>query len=188
MQKKSQAAMEFLMTYGWAILVVLIVIGALAYFGVLKPSNFLPDKCSFPISISCKNYVIKTKAAMPNNGGSILFELTNGGGNDIRITQILAQNRDLFKTNCSYFNLTSGVAGNGILLRNGYSRLFLLNYSTLWRKPGIPATTDICKIDHAYAGSSEKTKWDVTIKWYPAGSDKKFTHSSDGELLAKVEK
>ena len=30
--RKSQAAMEFLMTYGWAILVVLVAIGALAYF------------------------------------------------------------------------------------------------------------------------------------------------------------
>ena len=37
--------MEFLMTYGWAILVVLIAIGALAYFGVLSPEKFLPEKC-----------------------------------------------------------------------------------------------------------------------------------------------
>jgi len=43
--KRAQAAMEFLMTYGWAILVVLIAIGALAYFGVLKPEKFLPEKC-----------------------------------------------------------------------------------------------------------------------------------------------
>lgn len=43
--KKGQAAMEFLMTYGWAILVVLAAIGALAYFGVLSPQNFLPDSC-----------------------------------------------------------------------------------------------------------------------------------------------
>ncbi len=45
MAKKAQAAMEFLMTYGWAILVVLIAIGALAYFGVLNPEKFLPEKC-----------------------------------------------------------------------------------------------------------------------------------------------
>jgi len=43
--KRGQAAMEFLMTYGWAILVVLIAIGALAYFGVLNPDRFLPEKC-----------------------------------------------------------------------------------------------------------------------------------------------
>lgn len=44
-RKRAQAAMEFLMTYGWAILVVLIAIGALAYFGVLNPDKFLPEKC-----------------------------------------------------------------------------------------------------------------------------------------------
>jgi len=43
--RKGQAAMEFLMTYGWAILVVLVAIGALAYFGVLSPEQFLPEKC-----------------------------------------------------------------------------------------------------------------------------------------------
>jgi len=42
--KRAQAAMEFLMTYGWALLVVLIVIGALAFFGLLNPNRFLPDK------------------------------------------------------------------------------------------------------------------------------------------------
>ena len=47
MFKKGQAAMEFLMTYGWAILVVLAAIGALAYFGVLSPDNLLPERTSF---------------------------------------------------------------------------------------------------------------------------------------------
>lgn len=42
--KKSQQALEFFMTYGWAILVVLIAIGALAYFGVLSPDRFLPKE------------------------------------------------------------------------------------------------------------------------------------------------
>lgn len=46
MDKKGQAAMEFLMTYGWAILVVLIAIGALMYF--IKPSEMLPEKCTIP--------------------------------------------------------------------------------------------------------------------------------------------
>ncbi|NTV22880.1 MAG: hypothetical protein HGA85_00705 [Nanoarchaeota archaeon] len=46
--KKGQAAMEFLMTYGWAILVVIAAIAALAYFGVLNPQNWLPEKCEFP--------------------------------------------------------------------------------------------------------------------------------------------
>ena len=36
--------MEFIMTYGWAILVVLIAVGGLAYFGVLNFNNN-PLKC-----------------------------------------------------------------------------------------------------------------------------------------------
>lgn len=38
-QRKGQAAMEFLMTYGWAILAAIIAIGVLAYFGVFSPSR-----------------------------------------------------------------------------------------------------------------------------------------------------
>lgn len=41
--KKSQAVMEFLMTYGWAVLVILVAIGALTYFGVLSPERILPQ-------------------------------------------------------------------------------------------------------------------------------------------------
>ncbi len=41
--KKGQVAMEFLMTYGWAIMVVLVAIGLLAYFSVLSPDKFMPQ-------------------------------------------------------------------------------------------------------------------------------------------------
>ena len=36
---RGQAAMNFLLEYGWAILVILAAIGALAYFGILKPPH-----------------------------------------------------------------------------------------------------------------------------------------------------
>lgn len=55
-RRKGQAALEFLMTYGWAILVVLAAIGALAYFGVLSPDRFLPEKCTLPSGIACLDF------------------------------------------------------------------------------------------------------------------------------------
>ena len=58
MHKKGQAAMEFLMTYGWAILVVLVAIGALAYFGVLSPGKFLPESCVIAPGFSCEDFKI----------------------------------------------------------------------------------------------------------------------------------
>ena len=58
MRKNSQAALEFLTTYGWAFLVILVMISALAYFGILKPSKFLPDRCNFGAEIECMDYTI----------------------------------------------------------------------------------------------------------------------------------
>jgi|SRR3989338_8088959 len=57
---KAQAAMEFLMTYGWAILVVLAAIAALAYFGVLSPAKFLPEKCILEPGFLCEGHKVET--------------------------------------------------------------------------------------------------------------------------------
>jgi len=46
------------MTYGWAILVVLAAIGALAYFGILSPSKFLPNSCTLSGGFSCTQYKV----------------------------------------------------------------------------------------------------------------------------------
>jgi hypothetical protein len=75
MYKKGQAAMEFLMTYGWAILVVLAAIGALAYFGVLSPDRFLPEKCTLPAGIACLDFRY--------TGTAIEMAIQNGAGFDM---------------------------------------------------------------------------------------------------------
>ncbi|MBI5803364.1 hypothetical protein HY448_01620 [Candidatus Pacearchaeota archaeon] len=46
MNKKSQA-IDFIMTYGWAILVVLVAIAALAYFGGLSPNKSKQEEKEF---------------------------------------------------------------------------------------------------------------------------------------------
>ncbi len=51
MVKKGQAAMEFLMTYGWAILVVLIALGALFFLGVFDPKT--PSTCTVAAPLTC---------------------------------------------------------------------------------------------------------------------------------------
>jgi hypothetical protein len=38
---KGQTALEYILTYGWAILIILIVAGVLAYYGVFAPEGFL---------------------------------------------------------------------------------------------------------------------------------------------------
>lgn len=78
--KKGQAAMEFLMTYGWALLVVLIAIGALASFGVLNPGQFLPETCTVAPGISCIDFSASEtgglKVMMQNGMGIALTDVT----------------------------------------------------------------------------------------------------------------
>jgi len=106
--RKAQAAMEFLMTYGWAILVVLIVIGALAYFGVLDPSKLLPEKCVFPTGLHCDDYFVTTTA--------INLTIQNGIGKDIEILDIrVNETSKALLANCGNFledgNLSNGQTG-----------------------------------------------------------------------------
>ena len=83
--KKAQAAMEFLMTYGWAIHVVLAAIGALAYFGVLSPDRFLPEKCTLPSGVASLDFtgtsttvtlVIQNSAGFDMTGVSVYVNST----------------------------------------------------------------------------------------------------------------
>jgi len=78
MYKKAQAAMEFLMTYGWAILVVLVAVGALAYFGVLNPGKFLPSSCTIGPGLSCGEF----KASTSN----VVIYVRNGLGKSINVS------------------------------------------------------------------------------------------------------
>lgn len=80
--RRSQAALEFIMTYGWAIMVVIVAIAALAYFGVLNPDRFLPSKCTLPAGIACLDHLA--------SGSAILVTLKNSLGYDITSVTVRA--------------------------------------------------------------------------------------------------
>ena len=85
MQKRAQAALEFLTTYAWAFLVIIIMIGALAYFGVLSPSKLLPDRCTFGSEVGCsKDFLVVDNVATPAN--TLTMRLENNVGASITIT------------------------------------------------------------------------------------------------------
>ncbi len=81
--KKGQAAMEFLMTYGWAILVVLIAIGALVYFGVISPDRFIQDSCTLTPPLSCSQ--LGDFAAQNLASSNVLLQVQNGAGNTVTL-------------------------------------------------------------------------------------------------------
>jgi hypothetical protein len=50
--------MEYLVTYGWAIAILGVVIAALIALGILNPTAFTPNVCSFPADFGCLSVAI----------------------------------------------------------------------------------------------------------------------------------
>ena len=154
--KRAQAAMEFLMTYGWAILVVLIVVGALAYFGVLNPQNLIPEKCVFPTQLTCSDWKVT-----PGPTGSVQMILINGGGKDLTI----------WNANITSLAIATSCRKDSpawtFPMKAGETKTF---------------TFDNCAIDVIKASS--KIKYSVEINY--TYTDSTFSHGMSGELFAKA--
>ena len=112
MNRKSQAALEFLMTYGWAILVVLVAVGALAYFGVLSPDKFLPAKCTLQSGLVCLDH----KATLT----TLELVIQNSLGFDITVNNVKA-------AGCTESGSKGAVSNGGRLTMLGASALTCVN-------------------------------------------------------------
>ncbi len=130
-QKRGQAALEFLMTYGWAILIVLIAIGALAYFGVLNPQRLLPKSCTIVPGLSCDDFIVRadgTSTVIVRNGGARALNAWS-----LNIESATATCTGIGWTgtdwpageqlSCAFTGLTTGVKGDG------YSEDLEVNYT-----------------------------------------------------------
>ena len=69
---KAQSAMEYLMTYGWAILIIAVVLAALFELGVFNGSNLGPQACIAQAGFVCRNPIYTA------NGIGITFGQTTG--------------------------------------------------------------------------------------------------------------
>jgi hypothetical protein len=110
-RKKGQAAMEFLMTYGWAILIAIIAIAALIAFGVLNPP--IQEVCGaegvLVQGVSCGNVVATA-------GGTLSITITNNLLQPLTLTDISVDIRSggaTGETTCDFANPAAAIAGGG---------------------------------------------------------------------------
>ena len=104
---KGQTAVEYLMTYGWAILIILIVAGVLAYYGIFAPAGFLGP--------SSKGFT-QVSVLQPwdlNAAGTLQMQIQNRVGQDINITCVLADIGTTATTACTSTDLPSGMVTAG---------------------------------------------------------------------------
>ncbi len=100
--KRGQAAIEFLMTYGWAILVVLVAIAALWFF-VGNPQALVADNCRVAAPLNCEGQAATTS--------SITMRVRNGLNEQVTITNVAFAD----KTGCSGAPTSGGTIAAGAL-------------------------------------------------------------------------
>ncbi|MCW6160479.1 MAG: hypothetical protein LVQ95_05350 [Candidatus Micrarchaeales archaeon] len=72
--RKGQSAIEYLMTYGWAIIIIVIVLAVLYLFNVFNPSGYVGNTCSPNAKFLCQLPAI-------NATGALSFEFAQTSGN-----------------------------------------------------------------------------------------------------------
>ena len=157
--KKSQAALEFLTTYGWAFLVILIMIGTLAYFGILSPSKLLPNRCTFGSEFQCVDYQISAAA------NTFKLRLRNAVAEPIDVSAMILSSEGATQYVCSTppSNPASWKSGQVIDL-----------------------TWSGCNSAAAGFVEGEKGKVLVTLRYNSVASGSNYTREVKGEVLSTV--
>ena len=160
--KKSQAALEFLTTYGWAFLVILIMIGALAYFGILSPSKVLPSRCNFGPELQCLDY----KITVSSTEGNVSIKLKNNVGDTVTGTLAALNKEDGTTYGCT-INAQNTTISN-------------------W---GAASVRDVggtaCPTTTGWVAGT-KAKALVTMTYYTATSGATYTKNVQGEIYTTV--
>jgi len=161
MTRKSQAALEFLTTYAWAFLVILIMVGALAYFGILSPSRLLPDRCNFGSEISCVDF-----SMTDGTTGTVNLRLKNNVGEPINVDIVSMRLED------------------GTAYCTAPPSLVPLQ---AWTAGGIQDIAwTVCDADAVGFIAGDKAKVLVTVTYHLSRSSTTYSHEVAGEVFATV--
>jgi len=103
---KGQSAVEYIMTYGWALLILAIVIALIISSGIFSPSYLISEECNLGPKLPCRFF-------LSSEGGSttIDMEIDNGFGYTIHITEI--------RMEMDTYGALSGVSGMPQQLQSG---------------------------------------------------------------------
>ncbi len=69
---RAQSAMEYLMTYGWAILIIAVVLGALFALGIFNSAAFLGNTCVAQPGFYCQSPILDTNGSLAFTFGQSL--------------------------------------------------------------------------------------------------------------------
>ncbi len=152
--------MEYLMTYGWAILILAVVLGAFYSLGVFNGTNFTTSTCIADVGFLCNNLVLSANVNNAYSDPSIIL----GAG----VTSptpwsnvwfvVVPQGQMLSGTSISDYSSTNSIGYWGGLWGHAYFISSLTSGQTatvqMYINPNFPgATTQSIKIQTKLTGS-----------------------------------
>src|SRR3989344_1733745 len=93
-RRRGQAAMEFLMTYGWAILAAIIVIAVIAIY--FRPGSLVQSQCIVNPPFYCPAGVAETDG--------VSLEIKNNGGESLTVTSVEVEGCSSINPNIQMLN------------------------------------------------------------------------------------
>ncbi len=176
---KSQYSIEFLVTYGWALLIIGVIMGVIYSFGWLDPSNFLPQKCTFYGQIGCKDFYLSQEnfnLTLINNFGVDLY--VKGLGFSIGEKEIYSE-RDWEKENLKLWKRGSSVkVGLKLNLTDPSVKEKVLDNIFIGKRSEVFAKV------HYYSNLTCSDCWDNKIGFSDCSWD--CVHNATGKVLVKV--
>ncbi len=165
--RKSQAALEFLTTYAWAFLVIIIMIGALAYFGVLSPSKLLPDRCNFGSEVGCSKDLLIVNNVIDN---TLTSRLENNFGTQVTVTAATVTTDITSAGACTAQIENANIPGPGYI----------------WNADATINFHADCATGTALV-EKEKAKFNIEISYYPTSSGSTYGKKIFGEVFTTVQ-
>ena len=160
----AQAALEFLTTYGWAFLIILIMIGTLAYFGILSPSKILPNRCNFGAELQCLDFQLQEATT-----NTISVRLKNGIGQAIDVSSIGLSTESTTALSCTPTAPVASYPFSG------------------WKGGNITDFTwDCTNPTQAGLQKGEKAKVLITVRYNSVVSGSAYTREVKGEIFSAV--
>jgi hypothetical protein len=121
--RKGQAVMEYLVTYGLALLVILLVLGIL--FAVVFPMLKAPSDCKFSDPTFSCDQKPQALVADSSNNVRILFQLDNTGGSAVQVIDVLCTTKSPGNLKMSDFkNVLASVSSDKLTLSSSQSMTF----------------------------------------------------------------
>ena len=172
--KKGQAAAEYLVTYGWALLLLVAVIAIILSTGIFNPSYFISEECVLQPDIACTGYQMYRMGG--DQDAILMMRVENRLGYDMKLANVKIITNDL------------GVAGEGVLAPQEGMPVFLrqgdnvtLKYVITGEKQPAVDSVQRMKVELTYYSCAREVNPDCV-------ANAEYLHTVAGRITARVAK